>query len=48
MKFQHKIVAASSLLLLVTVGLMSTQQYFLVKKEMTSQYERSVNEIVGG
>lgn len=48
MKFQHKIVAASSLLLLITVGLMSTQQYFLVKKEMTSQYERSVNDIVGG
>ncbi|NAX19492.1 MULTISPECIES: methyl-accepting chemotaxis protein [unclassified Vibrio] len=48
MKFSHKIVAASSLLLLVTVTLLTIQQYFTVQKEVKSQVEASVTEIVDG
>ncbi|MBY7916602.1 methyl-accepting chemotaxis protein [Vibrio fluvialis] len=46
MKIQHKIVASSSLLLLITIGCMTIQHYFTVKNEMTSQYVNSIDEIV--
>ena len=48
MKFSHKIVAASSLLLLATVTLLTLQQYYTVKSEIRSQVTSSVNEIVDG
>ncbi|WP_309221590.1 methyl-accepting chemotaxis protein [Shewanella sp. BC20] len=48
MKFSHKIVAASSVLLLLTVALLTTTQYFTIQKEMKSQLETSVTEIVDG
>ncbi|WP_070965056.1 methyl-accepting chemotaxis protein [Vibrio sonorensis] len=48
MKFSHKIVAASSLLLLATVTALTLQQYFTVKKEIEAQVQSSVSEIVDG
>lgn len=48
MKFSHKIVAASSLLLLATVTLLTTLQYLTVQEEIKSQVEASVTEIVDG
>lgn len=48
MKFSHKIVAASSALLLATVTLLTLQQYYTVKSEIRSQVTSSVNEIVDG
>ncbi|MCS6179829.1 methyl-accepting chemotaxis protein [Shewanella baltica] len=48
MKFSHKIVAASSILLLVTVTLLTSKQYSSIQNEMKSQVEASVTEIVDG
>ncbi|HAS6063754.1 TPA: HAMP domain-containing protein [Vibrio vulnificus] len=48
MKFSHKIVAASSALLLVTVSLLTAKQYFTMQDELTEQVEASVTEIVDG
>jgi methyl-accepting chemotaxis protein len=48
MKFSHKIVAASSALLLVTVTLLTTKQYYSIQNEMQAQVEASVTEIVDG
>lgn len=48
MKFSHKIVAVSSALLLVTVSLLTTKQYFTMQDELTQQVEASVTEIVDG
>ncbi|EGA68742.1 methyl-accepting chemotaxis protein [Vibrio sinaloensis DSM 21326] len=48
MKFSHKIVAASSALLLATVTLLTLQQYHTVKTEIRAQVTSSVNEIVDG
>ncbi|EPQ9983229.1 methyl-accepting chemotaxis protein [Vibrio vulnificus] len=48
MKFSHKIVAASSALLLVTVSLLTAKQYFTMQNELTEQVEASVTEIVDG
>ncbi|HAS6346762.1 TPA: HAMP domain-containing protein [Vibrio vulnificus] len=48
MKFSHKIVAASSMLLLVTVSLLTAKQYFTMQDELTEQVEASVTEIVDG
>ncbi|WP_159651372.1 methyl-accepting chemotaxis protein [Vibrio atypicus] len=48
MKFSHKIVAASTALLLVTVTLLTLQQYHTVQTEIRSQVTSSVNEIVDG
>lgn len=48
MKFSHKIVAASSALLLVTVTLLTIKQYHSIQKEMQAQVEASVTEIVDG
>jgi methyl-accepting chemotaxis protein len=48
MKFSHKIVAASSMLLLVTVTLLTLQQYYTVKTEVRTLVTSSVTEIVDG
>lgn len=48
MKFSHKIVAASSALLLVTVTLLTTKQYYSIQNEMQAQVGASVTEIVDG
>ena len=48
MKFSHKIVAASAVLLLVTVSLLTTRQYFNMHSEMRTQVGASVEEIVNG
>ncbi|WP_341661092.1 methyl-accepting chemotaxis protein [Vibrio sp.] len=48
MKFSHKIVAASSLLFLATVSLLTLQQYYTVQKEVKSLVTSSVAEIVDG
>ena len=48
MKFSHKIVAASSVLLLVTVTLLTLQQYHTVKTEVRTLVTSSVKEIVDG
>ena len=48
MKFSHKIVAASSLLLLATVTLLTLQQYYTVQTKIKSQVTSSVAEIVDG
>lgn len=48
MKFSHKIVAASSVLLLATVTLLTLQQYYIVRSEVKSQVTSSVEEIVNG
>lgn len=48
MKFVHKIAAASSALLLITVSLLNTTQYFNVKTELTKTIEESITDIVQG
>lgn len=48
MKFSHRIVAASSVLLLATVALLSGSQYFKVRDEIRSMVSDSVDEIVDG
>ncbi|ENM3754003.1 methyl-accepting chemotaxis protein Mlp37 [Vibrio cholerae] len=48
MKFSHKIVAASSVLLLATVALLSGSQYFKVRDEIRSMVSDSVDEVVDG
>lgn len=48
MKFSHKIVAASSVLLLATVSLLTLQQYMTVQSEIRAQVTSSVTEIVDG
>ncbi|MCW8334505.1 methyl-accepting chemotaxis protein [Vibrio paucivorans] len=48
MKFSQKIVAASSVLLLVTVSLLTAKQYFTMQAEVKKQVESSVTEIVNG
>ncbi|AZQ84326.1 methyl-accepting chemotaxis protein [Colwellia sp. Arc7-635] len=48
MKFVHKIAAASSALLLVTVGLLNTTQYLNVKSELNNTIEESITDIVQG
>ncbi|WP_417505857.1 methyl-accepting chemotaxis protein [Marinomonas gallaica] len=48
MRFNHKIVGASALLLLLTVGLLSIQQLNTVKSEVESLVAKSLNEIERG
>ncbi len=48
MKFSHKIVAASTLLLLVTVSLLTMKQYLSMQEQIKQQVESSVKEIVDG
>ncbi|MBM6550346.1 methyl-accepting chemotaxis protein [Marinomonas ostreistagni] len=48
MRFSHKIVAASTLLLLLTVGLLSIQQLITVRDEVKSLVSSSIQELVLG
>ena len=48
MKFSHKVVAASSILLLIILSLLTIQQYFSMKSELEHQETQSVSEIVDG
>ncbi|RQW64069.1 methyl-accepting chemotaxis protein [Vibrio viridaestus] len=48
MKFSYKVVAASSALLLATVGLLSLHQLSTVKQEVTGLVSNSLQEIVVG
>ncbi|MDV5060003.1 methyl-accepting chemotaxis protein [Vibrio diabolicus] len=46
MKFRHKVVTASSLLLLITVSLLSTQQVMTIRSQTQEHIDSSVNEIL--
>lgn len=48
MKFNHKIVLASSVILLVALALLSINQYLLVEEKIQRQIDNSVNEIIVG
>lgn len=48
MRFSHKIVAASTFLLLLTVGLLSIQQLVTVRSEVENLVSNSLKEMVGG
>jgi len=48
MKFNHKIVAASSTILLIALTLISVNQYYLVKDKVQNQVNTSVAEIIQG
>ena len=48
MRFSQKIVAASSVLLLITVVLLSMQQLSTVKKEVEDLVDTSLTEMVKG
>ena len=48
MKFSHKVVAASSALLLVTVSLLSIQQLYTVRTAVENHVSASVKEMVAG
>ncbi|PWI33298.1 chemotaxis protein [Vibrio albus] len=48
MKFSHKIVAASSVLLLITISLLSAKQFFTVQSEMNHTINESISDIVNG
>jgi len=45
MKFKHKIVASSSLILLLALALLSFNQYFLVKSTVENQVLKAMSEI---
>ncbi|MGR5237516.1 methyl-accepting chemotaxis protein [Vibrio alfacsensis] len=46
MKFRHKVVTASSILLLITVSLLSTQQVMTIRSQIQEHIDSSVNEIL--
>ncbi|MCE9828959.1 methyl-accepting chemotaxis protein [Vibrio diabolicus] len=46
MKFRHKVVTASSFLLLITVSLLSTQQVMTIRAQTQEHIDSSVNEIL--
>jgi methyl-accepting chemotaxis protein len=46
MKFSHKIVISASLILIASLGLLSTYQYFQVKEEVNQQVNASTKELV--
>lgn len=48
MRFSHKIVAASTILLLLTVGLLSVQQLLTVRSEVKSLVSDSIQELMLG
>ncbi|MGL6258114.1 methyl-accepting chemotaxis protein [Vibrio sp. WXL210] len=48
MKFSHKIVTASSLLMLMTVSVLSFQQVTTVRSEVQTLVESSLNELLNG
>ncbi|CCQ11921.1 Methyl-accepting chemotaxis protein [Pseudoalteromonas luteoviolacea B = ATCC 29581] len=48
MKFKHKIVLLSSLVLVIALGTLSIKQYFLLEKNLETQVNHSVDEILQG
>jgi len=46
MKFSHKIIIAASLILILSLGLLSSYQYYQVKTEINNQVNASTEEIV--
>ena len=48
MKFSHKIVTASSVLMLITISLLSTKQFFTIQSEMQRTIGESITDIVNG
>ncbi|MDG2680041.1 chemotaxis protein, partial [Vibrio parahaemolyticus] len=46
MKFRHKVVTASSILLLITVSLLSTQQVMTIRSQTQEHINSSVKEIL--
>jgi methyl-accepting chemotaxis protein len=46
MKFAHKIVIAASLILILSLGLLSSYQYFQVKNEINNQVNANTEELV--
>lgn len=46
MKFAHKIIIAASLILILSLGLLSSYQYYQVKTEINNQVNASTEEIV--
>ncbi|MDV5050377.1 methyl-accepting chemotaxis protein [Vibrio sp. T13N] len=46
MKFRHKVVTASSFLLLITVSLLSTQQVMTIRSQTQEHIDSSVNEVL--
>ena len=48
MKFNHKIIAASSVLMLLTVSILSFKQFFSVQSDMSETIDASVTDIVNG
>jgi methyl-accepting chemotaxis protein len=48
LKFNHKIVLASSIILLLALSLLSLNQYLLIKSTLEKQVNDSVNEIIVG
>ncbi|MGL4936658.1 hypothetical protein [Shewanella sp.] len=47
MKFSHKIVTASSALLLVTISLLSIKQIYTVQNTIENYVYSSINEVIG-
>jgi methyl-accepting chemotaxis protein len=48
MNFVHKVAAASSALMLITIGLLTTTQYISVKTSLSTTIEESIIDIVNG
>ena len=48
MKFSHKVVAASSILLLITISLLSIQQLYTVRTAVENHVNASLTEMVNG
>ena len=46
MKFSHKIVAVSSILILITVGLLSLKQVMTVQSELETTIKNSIDDIM--
>jgi methyl-accepting chemotaxis protein len=46
MKFAHKIIIAASLILILSLGLLSSYQYFQIKNEINNQVNASTAELV--
>ena len=47
-KFKHKIIVISSLVLLLALTVLSVKQYFSLKNNLETQVEQSVSEIIQG
>ena len=46
MKFRHKVVTASSILLLITVALLSTKQVLIIRSQLKDHIDKSVDQIL--